>query len=347
MSDPSDREDNAPDFSFLGEDTKPETNADAEVPPLQVRPPEVNTSPTPDAPHSGTGEAKQPSVRKRSASKQKTENTNSPQEKVPAGSDTPTTDGDGPRAKLNNALLGYAAAITLLYLFLLVTGRISLSGNHQLESLPDIKPLGNEEFQLVPPTASLAPRHTLQLGESERFGDVILTPQKVTFEPLKFAHMTSGVEAADLETSEVMKLWFEVQNASADMAFIPWSVGLMCHHSQRGSQIVSEENTLTNSWLIVDEPSPAKQSRVLNFMHSPESSFNIVGFGGDKMLAPGESQLCFVASSDTAKKLADADSGYRWRVQIRKGINRASGQGVTTLVDIEFDSSQVETAGGA
>lgn len=353
--------DSAPDFSFLGDDADDSGAQSFDfAEPLPSAPTVQPAQPTASEDQPDPDQVGQPV--KNSAAKKKTSPASTrPSKKKPTeaknrtsnvaqvGANVASAD-DQPIAasgKYFNALLGYAAALTLLFLFLLVTGRLSLFGNHQLESLPDVKPLRSDEFQLIPPTASLPAGHSLQLGESQRFGDVILTAERVTQEPLKFAHMTSGKEAADLEIPQVLKLWFKVQNVSPDIAFTAWDVDLMCHHSQRGTDIVADEDVLTNSWLLVTKAESQQETRVLNFMHPPESSFNLVGHGGDSLVQPGQTQTCFVAASDAALRLRDKAEAYRWRIQIRKGVHKDSGNGVTTLVDIMFKPNQIAASDGA
>lgn len=243
-----------------------------------------------------------------------------------------------PRSRFN-ALLGYAAALTLLFLFLLFTGR--LSGTHALESLPDIKPLEPGEFQSVPSTAALPRNHELQLGESQRFGDVIFTPEKVVLAPLEFASMTDGETVPDMTTRPVMQLQFRLENAATDVAFAPWDVGLMSYRNPEGGGGVDDE-VLASSALFVDAKDTSTV-RVLNFLHAAESSFDIIGQHSKARLAPGESGQSLIASSDVITEHMATAAGYRWRIHLRKGVNRSSQQGVTTLVDVCFSPQDVQT----
>ena len=82
--------------------------------------------------------------------------------------------------------------MTLLILWLVVTGRVSFSPVHPLESLPDIKPLGPNEYQPIPSDVELPEGHVLKLGESTRFGDVIVTPVRVTNQPTEFINILTN-----------------------------------------------------------------------------------------------------------------------------------------------------------
>ncbi|MCA9048775.1 MAG: hypothetical protein KDA89_08605 [Planctomycetaceae bacterium] len=248
----------------------------------------------------------------------------------------------GVSQKAFSLVAGYAAAVTLLLGYLLFTGRVSLSGRHPLESLPDLEPLQKGEFRAVPEDAAVAPNHTLKLGESRRFGDVILKPIRVTREPLSFVHMSTGKQDPTASTPPVLRLWFELTNAEdSGTAFPPWDIDLMCsRHPQEGT----DEKTRANSWLKVASTGDGTEKRILNYFHSPNSSFDIADQHSRQVLEPGESLTTFVASSPDIAHVTDAGS-YRWRLQIRKGVNTSGGHGVTTLVDIVFSPDDVGSAG--
>lgn len=258
-------------------------------------------------------------------------------EKPVETSDATFTDDMVPRSRFN-ALLGYAGALTLLFLYLLASGR--LVGTHSLESLPDIKPLEPGQFQSVPNDAALPRNHELRLGDSRRFGDVVITPEKVVMAPLEFTQMINGEPAPEMKTRPVMQLVFRLENISSDTEFSPFDVELMCHRNPEGGDGV-DGSVLANSALFLTDNNKNKVVRVLNFLHSAESSFDIVGQNSNEKIAPGKSVSSLVASSDVISEYRDA-AEYRWRVQIRKGINRTSQQGVTTLIDVVFSREDVE-----
>lgn len=368
MSGTNDDGDSAPDFSFLGGDAAPDADASFDFTEPAAPTNSEEEAPAPAAPVSKPA-AKRPAksaakklASKSSASKQvpsvstaaasagaKQKRKSKPIDETPesgsAESATATVGSGHVARKTFNMLLGYAAALTLFFLFLLLTGR--LSGAHQLESLPDIRPLQKDEFQLVPESVSLPRNHSLQIGDSRQFGDVILTAEKITLEPLQFVHMTTGKEAEDMTTKPVLKLWLKMENVSANVSFPPWDIGLMVHRSQRGAEISTDENSVTNSWLLMNEGSGQDSQKVLNFLHPTESSFNLVGQNSGQVIGPGESLTTYVASSLSIPRSLDGNQDCRWRIQIRKGVNQSSGNAVTTLVDVEFTSDQVVDAAGA
>ncbi|MEO2013222.1 MAG: hypothetical protein ABGZ53_02515 [Fuerstiella sp.] len=245
--------------------------------------------------------------------------------------------------KTFSIVAGYAGALTLLFLLLWITGRVSLTGPHPLESLPDIAPLQENEFQPVNANASLPRGHTLKLGDSQRFGDVIVTPLRVTTEPITFVHMSSGSVASDRKTQPVLKLWFELKNASDDVAFPPWDIGLMCSRSPAES---TDDSTMANSWLLVRHTADTDETRLLNYLHPLQSEYDLVGQHSRQLVQPGQTMTTFIASSpDFAQLATDTVTGYRWRLQLRKGVNRQSENGVTTLIDVEFTQDDVSTSG--
>lgn len=259
---------------------------------------------------------------------------------------TESTDDETPDAatvprKTFVLVAGYAAAITILMLLFWLTGRLQLSGVHPLESLPDVKPLQPGEFQKISDQAQLPSGHTLQLGQTARFGDVEITPLRVTREVLTAqnpARKNSSPEAQS--DGPVLKLWFRARNVSEQSVFAPWDLQLMCLRSPEYSV---DESTLANSWLLAD-PDSSDSQRILNFMHPPGSLFQLTKQNSGLQLQPGEEAEYYVACADDVQhlKLQDVEQ-FQWRIQIRKGISR-SGHGVTTMIDCLFQPQQIADA---
>jgi hypothetical protein len=245
--------------------------------------------------------------------------------------------------KSSSAVNGYAIAITLLLIFCLMTGRLKLFGNAALESLPDIRPLDSNEFRRVPDGTPVPEGHVLKLGESRRFGDVVLTPVKVTREPLMFEQFQTKAPATTLTTDPVLKLWLRFENRSGSYAFPPFDSGLMSHRTPRFS---TDDSTIVNSMLNVSSPATSSPVRVLNFLQTMDNAFVIVGQQSGKVIIPEETLETFVASSEDIQYITPmAETGYTWRVQFRKGVHESSGHGVTTLVDVLFSEADItETA---
>jgi hypothetical protein len=244
--------------------------------------------------------------------------------------------------KSSSAVNGYAIAITLLLIFCLMTGRLKLFGNAALESLPDIRPLDSNEFRRVPDGTPVPEGHVLKLGESRRFGDVVLTPVKVTREPLMFEQFQTKAPATTLTTDPVLKLWLRFENRSGSYAFPPFDSGLMSHRTPRFS---TDDSTIVNSMLNVSSPATSSPVRVLNFLQTMDNAFVIVGQQSGKVIIPEETLETFVASSEDIQYISPtAETGYTWRVQFRKGVHESSGHGVTTLVDVLFSEADITEA---
>jgi hypothetical protein len=244
--------------------------------------------------------------------------------------------------KSSSAIQGYAIAITLLMIFCLMTGRLKLFGNAALESLPDIRPLDSNEFKRVPDGTPVPEGHVLKLGESRRFGDVVLTPVKVTREPLMFEQFQTKAPATTLTTDPVLKLWLRFENRSGWYAFPPFDAGLMSHRTPRFS---TDESTIVNSMLNVSSPGTSSPVRVLNFLQTMDNAFVIVGQQSGKVILPEETFETFIACSEDIQYItATPETGYTWRVQFRKGVHGSSGHGVTTLVDVLFSETDITDA---
>ncbi len=242
--------------------------------------------------------------------------------------------------RISPFLMGYAISITILFLTLLLTGRISLSGHHPLESLPDVRPLAPKEFRKVPDGTELPAGHALKLGESRRFGDVVVTPLNVTRDPLAFQGFLSGEPAPQLTTKPVLKLWLRFKNVSNGYGFPPFDAGLMSHRSP--DHAVNDTAVVNSLLTAVQQDSALPPVRVLNFLHSMDNYFVITGQESARVIMPGEELTTFIASSEAVSELAvPAEMSFIWRVQFRKGIHERSGNGVTTLIDVSFAGSAI------
>lgn len=234
------------------------------------------------------------------------------------------------------ALAIYSVVVTILLIYVMLTGKSS-----RLESLPDIRPLRSNEFQQVPEGVQLPEGHTLKLGQSKRFGDVLVTPVKVTREPLKFENFMTREVNESLTTPPVLKLHLTMKNMSAGYAFPPFDSGLMSHRSPPEA---IDDSAKANSFLRVTNGAASDGQRFLNFPQSMNNPFLLIGQNSAKAVAPGESVDTFIASSATINSITlDSSARCIWRVQIRKGVNSKSGNGVTTLIDVVFNGSDVQT----
>ena len=229
----------------------------------------------------------------------------------------------------------YASAVTIVLVYMLVFGRISA-----LESLPDMRPPTNKNgdisWQFNPASNNLPSGHVLSLGDSQRFGSVRVTPVRVTRGPLKFEHYTGQAGMARDPSEPVLKLWVKFENVSRDQTFIPldpWV--LFTRRSIDMGRIIQANGFLS---LEANRKDP-KATRYFFFDMPIHSEFRIAGQNLNRELSPGENVETFIPSEEDARSLSGS---LVWRFQFRKGYNRQSERGVTTLVDVRFNSSDIK-----
>ena len=228
----------------------------------------------------------------------------------------------------------YASAITIVLIYLLVFGR-----THPLESLPDLKPLVNAKGEVVlkgfiSPKNDLPAGHVLKLGQSQRFGSVRVTPVKVTRGTVKFQH-TSGKNAFELtDTEPLLKLWLKFENVSQDQTFSPLDELLVFKRSKSKPPV----KVSANNFLAAAETRKLGKSIFRVYDQPTDFGFDMIGQKLDTALPPGETWQTFVPSEEEAIKLK---GDLVWRVHIRKGYHPKSLRGVTTLIDVQFNSQDV------
>lgn len=227
----------------------------------------------------------------------------------------------------------YASAVTIVLLYMILFGRASA-----LESLPDLKPRTNKNGDISwdynPPKNDVAPGHVLYLGQSQRFGNVRVTPVKVTRGRLKFEHYTGQAGNAREPSNPVLKLWVKFENVSRNQTFAPLDSHLLfTRDSQNMGQVIR-----ANGFLAVE--SNRKSAKLLTyFFDMPvHSEFRVIGQKLGQEVAPGETLQTFIPSEEDAVSLS---GDLVWRFQMRKGYNPGSLRGVTTLVDVRFNSRDI------
>jgi hypothetical protein len=244
-------------------------------------------------------------------------------------------------AKTFRFVLNYAGMVTLALLYLLYT--LSRQKAHWLESLPDIKPAITPQgvtLKLANPEHDVAPGHRLQLGETRRFGDVVLTPMRVTKGGIAFQHFQDPKRTRD-PVGPVLKLWLRIENASRSLAFVPLDRELLllrAYDDRKGT-------ARANNFLVTQAGRKSGGEVFLLYDLPPTSEFMIVGQTTDTPLEPGEAIETFIPSDEDAPR--ELTGPLVWRCQFRKGHNLRTGNGVTTLVDVEFDSSEVTAEAGS
>ncbi|MCA9073643.1 MAG: hypothetical protein KDA93_01320 [Planctomycetaceae bacterium] len=230
-------------------------------------------------------------------------------------------------------LASYASAVTLACLYLVIAAMQSKS--HELENLPDVEPLEANEFRYVPEHAGLPPGHTLPLGRPQQFGHILVEPLRVSYEPLEFVHFSGDEKQTRKASSPVLKLWVRLTNLSDDQQIAPLDPMLLFKRDFDET----ESQTLTNN-LIHSRSS--EHPPVHMFDHPLSSEWDLRDQRLGEVLKPGESIVTYLPSEPT--RIDQLDRSSLWRIHLRKGFNDSTGHGVTTLVEVEFDPQQVETA---
>lgn len=233
---------------------------------------------------------------------------------------------------------GYASAVTLALLYLLLFGG-GKSKEHYLESLPDLVPEIRKDGEVgmprVLPDKDLAPGHELKLGESRRFGNLKVTPLKVTRSPVQFEHAFGNRRATKEPTQPVLKLWLRFENVSKNQEFPPLDRALAFRR-------IFDEKLRTDFALPFLGPADQRKTEdgERHFVYDmPEfSEYNMVGQNLNRWLKPGETWETFIPSPE---EVASVKGEWVWRVLFRKGLNAKSGRGVTTLIDVHFNGKQV------
>lgn len=247
--------------------------------------------------------------------------------------------------RLFTLTLTYAIAVTAMLAMLLYA---KYQGDpHQLESLPDLKPpVKNDEIalQLVPENATLPPGHVLQLGgRGRRFGNVMVTPLRVTRGPIEFEHYTGDTSLTREPTGDVLKLHLKFENVSDDQTFEPLDQKLLL---SRVSGKDSDAKLRANNFLSSLDQKQTDGNRILVYDMPPSWEWNLKGqnINQEKKpqeLKPGESFETYVATNEQG--IDDLKGDLVWRLQIRKGYNPKSRRGVTTLIEVVFNSSQIQS----
>lgn len=232
------------------------------------------------------------------------------------------------------ALLIYASIVTAICLGLLLL--VFTNRAHQLESLPDVVPpkdaQGEIARQLVPPDATLPDGHVLELGQTQRFGDVLVTPLKVTREPLGFVHY-QGTQVRE-PAGEVLKLWLKFENVSSNKrAFAPLDGELLFYRvGQPGSGSFKANNFLAS------RESRSQDQFIAMFDHPLGSDWDLAEQSLGEVIPTGETLVSYVP---TETGLPELTGPLVWRFQLRKGIAE-NGWGVTTLVEVAFSASEIQ-----
>lgn len=233
-----------------------------------------------------------------------------------------------------NLVLSFASAMTLGFLYLL----IRMYFGSALD-LPDRKPAfrNGQTGISIYPDGPLPWSHRLKLGQTKQFGSLRITPLKVTKGLLEFEHQP-GETGGQREPSfaPVLKLWLRFENVSSDQTFPALDDDLVY------TQVRDKTNTFrSNNFLRVegDVPSKGKKISVYNWLAS--SDFVMRGQKLDTPLGPGETWDTYIPTDDESE-IDSLQGPLAWRIHFRKGYNRSTFRGVTTVVEVDFNSSDIQ-----
>ncbi len=231
-------------------------------------------------------------------------------------------------------LLSYASAITIacIYLFL----QLQNAPLNNLERLPDPveTAAAGRGLTLVALDSVMPAGHTLALKQQQRFGNILVTPLRISRGTLDFeAFQDLGGGAKRESIGPVLKLWISFVNVSDDQNIAPLDRTLML------SRRFDRGQGLANNFLRVDA-----EDQVTLLQDNPiDGNWNWKGQlsdgVGSRVLKPGESFETYLPTEPDG--VASLDGPLTWRVHIRKGYSK-SGRGVTTVFEVAFDDSQIE-----
>ena len=226
----------------------------------------------------------------------------------------------------------YASLVTIYLLYLTIFGR-----KNQLESLPDLKTVQQMGGRASVPRAEniLPPGHELKLGQSERYGNIRVTALRVTRGPIVFKHYTGEAGNDRSPSDPVLKLWLKFENVSSGQSITPLDTTLMFFN-----RVVDDRVASYNMIFRAEDRKKRKAQFYYPFDRmSAESEWTMVGQHTNAALAPGESFETYVPSGENTEGLT---GNLVWRVHFRKGYGPNTGNGVTTLIDILFNSDDIK-----
>lgn len=230
----------------------------------------------------------------------------------------------------------YAIAMTIAVLFLVY--KLLNPNMSALESLPDVKPQKKDDkivYKLVPEATEMPPGHLLSLGQAQRFGNLKVTPVRITKEPVEFVHHLGDTGVTKEPGPEVVKLWFEFENLSTDQHIAPLD-GLVFKRDDNDF-----ENVRSNNFAC--RLSQKKKGGELAFVYDL-NEFDIWNLRGQNVaqeIAPGEKLETYIPTSEEGvAQLVNSDEPLIWRVHFRKGYS-PKNYGVTTVIEVAFESSDI------
>jgi hypothetical protein len=236
-------------------------------------------------------------------------------------------------------LRNYAIAMTIAVVFLIY--KLLNPNMSALESLPDVKPPKKDDkivYKLVPEATEMPPGHVLSLGQAQRFGNLKVTPVRVTREPVEFVHHLGDTGVTREPGSDIVKLWFEFENLSADQHIAPLD-GLVYKRDDNDWENIRSNN-------FVCRRTEKKKGGELVFVYelNHKDIWVLRDQHVDLEIAPGEKLETYIPTTEEGvAQLMNSDEPLIWRVHFRKGYS-PQNYGVTTVIEVAFKSSDIGAA---
>lgn len=235
-------------------------------------------------------------------------------------------------------VVSYASAMTLACLYL----AFQLLSNQRTHDLPDLAPpIPKDKKKVISliylsPDQELPPANVLKVGESRRFGSLKVTPLRVTRGPLEFEYYEPAADQHKDAEGPVLKLHLRFENVSHDQEFIPLDSKLVFYREvdRKTYGLFKANNFVCN---VADRKKLAKH--VLVFDLTPNGNWLVKGENLDRDFEPGQIMETFIPT--TPDQIESLSGDLVWRVHFRKGYNRQSYRGVTTLIEVLFKDSDI------
>ncbi len=239
-------------------------------------------------------------------------------------------------------VVNYASIMTLIAGYLFMSGSGGGGGGTAPESpserLPDVEPIkdpksGKVLYKPLTATSLLAKHQTLEIGETKRFGNIEVTPTKVSVGRVEFTNLQGGSNGFISQPCDVMKLHLTFKNVSKDQSIAPL-------RSLAFRQIMNREKVMTSNVFVCPHD---KRGRPILAYQLDELTERVKGLEIDRELKPGESCDLFIPTASIGyQQMLERNKDFVWRVQFRKGYGPRNF-GVTTLIEVKFSKDKVQS----
>lgn len=228
----------------------------------------------------------------------------------------------------------YASAITLAFLYLWWRGTVSTI------DLPDVVPKINKQTGKIGMTllqeTQLPPAYRLKIGESKRYGSLLVTPVKVTKSPLEFVYFTENGPTKPPSSTPVLKLWVKFKNVSSDQTFPALDEQLLFRRTGDKENATQDR---TNNYVCLQSERKRLGKRVPVYTLPINGDWLLKGQNLNTPIGPDQEWQTYIPTND--EDLSSLKGPLTWRLHFRKGYNPQTFHGVTTLVEVEFDSQDI------